>query len=470
MQGLNRQNIPTQPQLTPKIIEFGTGNFIRAFANSMIQKLNEETDFKGSVVMVKPTSSQSNAYKNLLAQNGLYHVITRGIENGEVVDKSKLITCVEKVIHPWLEFEEYLKLAKSETLEVVLTNVTEAGVVFDANDQFSDAPAASSPGKMTQLLYERFQHFNGDASKGWIFIPCELLQDNGQKLRDCILQFVEHWNLGEEFKNWVINCNTFCDTLVDRIVPGFPHATAAEIKEQLGFDDQLLVAAEPYHIWAIEAPEKVQQLLPFDKIGLNVRYTDELEKYRTLKVRILNGAHTSMVPVGVLAGRELVRETVETSPTKEYVQDVIFKEILPTLDFPQEELEAYANDVLDRFKNPFIRHKLLDIALNCVSKFRPRVFSSIVPFYEKFNAIPDNMAKAVAALIYFYKGEKNPLRDEAKHIEFFGNLWSTYEQNQDLDALISSVLAYETAWEKDLNEIKGLKEVVKKHLEGYVNV
>ena len=393
MQELNRQNIPTQPTLTPKIIEFGTGNFIRAFANSMIQKLYEESDFAGSVVMVIPTSSQYAAY----------NVVTRGIENGEVVNESKLITCVEQVVHPWLEFEKYLELAESETLEIILTNVTEAGVVFDADDQFSDAPAASSPGKMTQLLYKRFQHFDGDVSKGWIFIPCELLQDNGQKLRDC-----DHWNLGYDFKYWIFNCNTFCDTLVDRIVPGFPQESAAKIQEKLGFNDQLLVAAEPFHIWAIEAPEIVQQLLPFDKIGLNVRYTDSLEKYRTLKVRILNGAHTSMVPVGVLAGKETVRETLETAPTSEFVQDVIFKEILPTLDFPQEELERYANDILDRFKNPFIRHKLLDISLNSISKFKTRVLSSLLPICEKFNTIPGNMAKSIAAIIYYYKGEKNP--------------------------------------------------------------
>jgi len=467
MQVLNRQNISTQPLLIPKIIEFGTGNFIRAFANSIIQKLNKETDFAGSVVMVKPTLSQNAVYKNLLAQEGLYHVVTRGIASGEVVDKSDLITCVEQVIHPWLKFEEYLKLAEIETLKIVLTNVTEAGVVFDANDQFSDAPAASSPGKMTQLLYKRFQHFNGDTSKGWIFIPCELLQDNGKKLRDCILQFVDHWQLGADFRNWIINANTFCDTLVDRIVPGFPYENATEIQKQLGFDDQLLVAAEPYHIWAIKAPEKVQQLLPFDKIGLNVQYTDDLERFRTLKVRILNGAHTSMVPVGVLAGIETVRETVETSPTQKFVQNVIFKEILPTLDFPQEELERYANDVLDRFKNPFIRHKLLDISLNSVSKFKTRVISSLIPFYEQFNAIPDNMAKSFAALIYFYKGEKNPLRDDVKHIEFFGGGWIAYEQNQDLDELISKVLSYEIAWGKDLNKVKGLKEVIRVHLEEY---
>lgn len=469
MQALNRQNKPTLTSLTPKIIEFGTGNFIRAFANSMIQKLNEETDFAGSVVMVKPTISQSTVYKNLLAQNGLYHVVTRGIANGEVVNESKLITCVEKVIHPWLEFEQYLELAKSKTLEVVLTNVTEAGVVFEATNQFSDTPATSSPGKITQLLYQRFQHFNGDTSKGWIFIPCELLKDNGAKLRDCILQFVAHWDLGEEFKNWIINCNTFCDTLVDRIVPGFPHENAVEIQEQLGFEDQLLVAAEPYHIWAIEAPQAVQQLLPFDRIGLNVRYTDSLEKYRTLKVRILNGAHTSMVPVGVLAGMETVRETVEISPTAAFVENVIFKEILPTLDFPQEELKRYANDILDRFKNPFIRHKLLDISLNSISKFKTRVLSSLIPFYEKFDAIPENMSKSFAALIYFYKGEENPLRDDVKHIEFFGELWSVYEQTQDLDTLISKVLAYDTAWGKDLNEMNGLKSSILIHLKHFIS-
>ncbi len=452
------------------VLQFGTGNFLRAFADRMIEELNEKTGFNGSVVMVKTTPSRSETFQYLKEQEGLFHLLTRGIEKGRVVHQNKIVTCVKRLIHPWQEFDHYLKLAESETLKFVISNTTEAGITFDEKDVLSDRPANSFPGKLTQLLYRRFQHFGGDLTKGWLFLPCELIEKNGLQLEECILRYARHWQLGKKFEKWVHQANTFCNTLVDQIVSGFPQEKAAAIQGELGFEDRLMMVAEPYHLWAIEAPVAVKETLPFDKTGLNVRFTNDLTPFRKLKIRILNGAHTAMMPVGLLAGLTTVRETVEHPETGAFVRRLIFEEILPTLDFPERELEKYTEQVLDRFRNPYLQHRLLDISLHSISKFHIRLLPSLLEYVRRRNALPEHLVSALGALIIFYKSEKNRSREEPRHASFFKKIWSEFEGNAKASELVEKVLKYNAGWGTELSGIPGLAERLTEHLEKFSGV
>lgn len=458
---------PPARRVPERVLQFGTGNFLRAFADRMIDDLNEKTDFDGSVVLVKTTPSRSEIFQNLKNQEGLFHLLTRGVEKGRVVHENKLVTCVQRLIHPWLEFDNYLKLAESPTLKFVISNTTEVGISFDEKDSFSDWSATSFPGKLTQLLYRRFQHFEGDLTKGWQFLPCELIEENGQQLENCILRYARYWQLGKGFEEWIQSANTFCNTLVDQIVSGFPKLEGPEIQRELGFVDRLMVVAEPYHLWAIEATDEVKEALPFDKIGLNVHFTNDLSPFRIRKVRILNGAHTAMVPLGYLAGLETVRETVEHPQTGAFVRRLIFEEILPTLDFPEKELEKYANEVLDRFRNPFLQHRLFDISLHSISKFKIRLLPSLLEYVRRRKALPECLVYALGALINFYKNEKKISREEPRHLAFFKKIWSEYDADRDARQLVEKVLKYSADWGTELSGIPGLSERLTEHLEKF---
>lgn len=445
-----------------RIMQFGAGNFLRAFTNWMIDVLNEETAFNGDVLIIKPT--EKGDYKSLRNQDGLYHVLTRGIKNGKEIDDLKCINCVQQIIHPYKEFEKYLQSAHFDNIRFIFSNTTESGIRFNKEDRLDDTPALEYPGKLTQWLFERFKHFKGQKDKGCIIIPCELIKDNGVATKQMILNYIDSWDLEGEFLNWIEKSCIFCNTLVDRIVTGFPHNDAEGIFNRIGSKDKLLTSAEPYHLFVIEGPENIKVELPFHKTDLNVIFTNNLTKYREIKVRILNGAHTALVPVAYLSGFRTVGEAIRDPEINKYIQQLIGENILLTLDYQEDELKQYSKDVLERFKNPFIEHKLMDISLNSISKFGTRLLPSLLAYVSRKNELPQYIVKALAALIVFYKGEYGgeiiQLRDSGQVIDYFEKQWSMVNTNDDIIKFTESVLANEKLWDLNLNNIPGLTSAV----------
>jgi len=438
-----------------KIVQFGEGNFLRAFIDWMFDKLNEKGSFNGNIALVQPIE---NGLSDLInSQDGLYHVFTKGLDNGNFVEETRLIKSVQKCINPYDSFAEYQSLAELESLEFIISNTTEAGIQFIDEELVEGKVATSYPGKLTQLLLKRFETFNGAKDKGLTILPCELINDNGGELKSCILKYIDSWNLSSDFKTWILEANSFHNTLVDRIVTGYPKDNILEYQEEVGYKDNLIVTAEHYHLWVIEKGDnqKLEQI--FADSGLNVLLVDNLQPYRIRKVRVLNGAHTSMVPVGLLNGNVTVRQTVEETFTKDFVNQVIYDEICPILDFSKEEITNYADEIINRFKNPSVVHNLSSIALNSISKFKVRVLPSMLEYNEKYNKLPDNLTFALASLIIFYKGTNDmPVNDDKQIVEFFAELW----KNSSVEELVVKVFENETLWGQNLTKVEGLSDIV----------
>ena len=455
---LNRNNIPAPQNHPVKVLQFGEGNFLRAFVDWIIDILNEKADFNGAVSIVQPLPNGMGAVLN--EQDGLYHLVLNGIRNGSLVRENRLIKCVKEVINPFTDTSAYLSQAENEHLQFIVSNTTEAGIAFSAADTDPAALASTFPGKLTSFLYRRFQFFNGSPESGLTFLPCELIEKNGDNLRNTILQYIAHWQLPESFRSWIETHNIFCNTLVDRIVPGFPADTIEEIRNEIGFSDKLVVKAEPFHLWVIEAPESVRKAFPADKAGLEVKFVDDLTPYRTRKVRILNGAHTAMVPIAYLKGLRTVQEMVEDVFTGDVLRKLVFNEIIPTLDLPESELKSFADDVLERFRNPFIRHELISIALNSVSKFKVRVLPSLLTYIDRKGTLPEILVTSLASLIVFYRGAFNgisiPLNDSPEVLTFFSNAW----KKGDVNATVHVVLGNVSFWDQDLTQVPGLEKAV----------
>ncbi len=462
MKPLHRKNIPSDQSRPLKIVQFGTGNFLRGFADWMVDLLNEKTDFNGDIQMVQVHSHQPAAGIN--AQDGLYHLLTRGFQKGQTVEEDRLIQCIRGAINPYIDYPAFLALGNEPELEFVFSNTTEAGIYFEENDKDRTLTPDAFPGKLAAMLYQRFTHFNGDPEKGLVILPCELVESNGDKLKENVLRYANLWNLPGSFEDWLVKYNSFCNTLVDRIVPGFPVEAAPKIQQQLGFRDEQLVIAEPFHFWAIEGPEWLPEAFPVEKLGLNVKFVDDLSPFRTRKVRILNGAHTSMVPVAYLNGQRLVKEVMDDSEASEFVEKTIFEEIIPSMDLSPDLAEPFAADVLDRFRNPFIKHKLMDISLNSIAKWKVRVLPSLLAYIQKKDRLPPHLCKAFAALLVFYrghyKGEPIPLRDKEENLHYFDQLWKI----KTPEDLVGSVLSRIDFWDEDLNLVPGLSEVLIKEI------
>ena len=458
---LNQKNISKQTRPI-KVLQFGEGNFLRAFADWIIDILNEKAGFNGNIHIVQPI--QNGMGDKVKEQDGLYHVVLNGIANQKPVREIRLITCVDGVTNPFVNFQAYLDLAVNPDLKFIISNTTEAGIVFNPKDTNPEVLSESFPGKLTTLLYHRFKMMGGSPQSGLILLPCELVEKNGQLLRTAILQYINHWQLPDAFKKWITESNTFCNTLVDRIVPGFPRETISEIQHEIGFEDNLVVMAEPFHLWVIEGPSHVQEALPTTKAGLQVIYAKDLTPYRTRKVRILNGAHTAMVPVAYLNGLRTVRESIEDPKTGEFMRKLIFEEIIPTLDLPESELKKFADDVIERFQNPFIKHELSSIALNSISKFKVRVLPSILKYAELKNTLPGKLLYSLACLIRFYKGDwkgqQVPVADTPEIVQFFNAVW----ENGTPEEVVQQTLANTSFWDQDLTKIDGLKDAVVHHL------
>ena len=383
-----------------KVLQFGEGCFLRAFVDLMIDIANEKGAFDGNIVIVKPRETGDvDLFKK---QDSLYTVILRGIENGEVVDSRRIVTSVEKTLHCKNDFDEYIALAELDTLEFIVSNTTEAGITLDVTDSFDGLPK-TYPGKLTQFLYRRWEHFNGDMDKGLIILPVELIEDNGKKLLQYVLKLADVWQLPEGFKAWVKNGCVFCNTLVDRIVTGYPKNDYEALWQRLGFKDELLNVGEPFALWVIESERDISDRLPFDRLGLPVVFCNDLRPYRECKVRVLNGAHTSSVLIGYLAGFDIVRDCMNDQSVGEFVRRTVMEEISPLVPLNDAEVKSFAESVFERFKNPFIDHSLLAISLNSVSKWKSRVLPTFKDYYEKYGTLPKMLTFSFAALLAFYR-------------------------------------------------------------------
>ena len=465
---LNR-TLSNKPNTNPeRILQFGGGNFLRAFCDWMFDVLNKTTDFNGSVVVVKPT--KRGDYTELREQEGLFHVALDGVRKGELVSEVTLVESVSRVIQPYTEWEAFLATAENPEMRFIVSNTTEAGIKFSEMDEFTDQPPHEFPAKLTKWLHHRFKYFNGASDKGCIMLPCELIEDNGIALRDAILNYARHWNLGFDFQDWITEHNHFCSTLVDRIVSGYPKDRAAAIYKQTGFNDPLLVAGEDYHSWVIKAPSFVQNELPFSKTDLNVQFVEELAAYREMKVRILNGAHTSLVPVGYLAGIRTVKESMDDPAVSNHVMQVLSKEVKPTLtDFKETEIDEFIKSVLDRFRNPTLKHYLISISLNSTSKFQARLLPAFTEYTEANGTFPNRIAFSLACMIRFYKGdfngEKIDVKDDTEVLEFFSNEWNKVDSGaQSLEDLVRSTLSNPTIVGDDLTKYEGLVVFITKSI------
>lgn len=463
MNTLNRRDFPGA-QYPERIIQFGEGNFLRAFVDWQIDLLNEHTDLNAGVVIVRPI--QSDFPPSLNTQDGLYTTIIRGLNGqGKAVSESRLIRSVNREIDVYGQYDAFLKLAHNPDMRFVFSNTTEAGISYNAGDRFADAPAVSYPAKLTRLLFERYSHFNGAADKGWIIIPCELIDYNGDALRELVLRYAREWALPAAFIQWLNEANSFCSTLVDRIVTGYPRDEEATLEAELGYHDGFLDTAEHFYLFVIQGPASLAQELRLDKYPLNVLIVNDIRPYKERKVAILNGAHTALVPVAFQAGLETVGEAMNDAEICAFVEKAIYQEIIPVLDLPRDELESFASAVTGRFRNPYIRHQLLSIALNGMTKYRTRILPQLLAGHKASGQLPARLTFALAALIAFYRGERNgenyTVQDDAFWLERYQLLWAQHRDQQlSTRELVQSVLSVSEHWEQDLTQVTGLVDQV----------
>ncbi|GHU21152.1 altronate oxidoreductase [Spirochaetia bacterium] len=465
-------------QRPEKVLQYGEGNFLRAFVDWQIDITNEKTDFNGNVVIVQPLEHGLGDAIN--AQKGLYTTVLRGMQSGKAVEEFRPITSVSRCINPYNDFNEYIRCAENPDLRFVISNTTEAGIAYNAHDRLDDTPQTSFPGKVTAFLYRRFEYFHGDPDKALVFIPCELIDKNGDKLKEIVEQYAAEWNLGDNFRVWLDLCD-FCNSLVDRIVPGYPKDEYGILCKKIGYEDTLLDAAEIFHLWVIETKCDHSAEFPLVKAGLNVIWTNDMSFYRTRKVRILNGAHTSTVPAAFLYGLNTVEDCIHDPLIFSLMKKGIFEEIIPSMDGNISELQSYAHDVLERFANPFIKHQLLSITLNSVSKFKTRILPSITGYIAKKSGVPPVLAFSCAALIAFYKGKNHtnneltgmrgsepyPIKDGDAILAAFSGLYS--DSTLSHKDIVHTILSNTGWWGEDLTLYAGFEETVAGFFTGIQN-
>ena len=486
--------------LPEKVLQFGEGNFLRAFVDFFIDQLNEQGHFNGSIAVVQPIAQ--GMVEALNAQDCCYTVVLRGLEDNKPVAEKRIVTSISRGINPYADFDAYMATMKNPDLRLIVSNTTEAGIAYLETDKLTDRPPASFPGKVTALLFERYQQFGGDASKGFIFLPCELIDNSGDNLKAIVLRHAENWKLPQEFITWVKEANYFANTLVDRIVTGYPRDEVASFEAELGYKDDLLVTGEIFHFFAIEAPpaavKEMEEAMPFQKAGLNVVLSDDITPYKLRKVRILNGSHTMSVLAAFLSGKETVGEMMADPLFVEYLRKGIYQEIIPTLDLDAENLNSFAASVFDRFANPHIKHYLLSIALNSVSKFKARVLPTILDYHKKTGSLPDVLTFGFAALLAFYNGdemrdgaligyndefEEYKIQDSPEILEFFKAQWQPWQghstndtalfdelMNDVLEPIVKGICAEKSLWDMDLNDVPGFVDKVVGYLKDIFSV
>ncbi len=452
-----------------KVLQFGEGNFLRAFVNYWFDLANEKADWNGKCVLVQPIAP--GLAKMINEQEGLYTLYLRGSQNGQKVDDMRVISSVSRCLNPYekADFDAMMEVAVSDDLEIIVSNTTEAGIVYDPACQLTDEPCASFPGKLTQVLYARFQ-----AKKpGVIMLACELIDNNGKELLKCVNQYIEQWGLSEEFKSYVNNDCTFCGSLVDRIVPGRirdPQEVAA-LEQKHGYVDPLLDVGEVFGVWVIEGDEKLNDVLPFRKAGIEdkVFVTPDMTPYKKRKVRILNGAHTGFVLGAYLGGYDIVRDCMQDATVCGFMNKMLLDEIVPILPLDQEDCKNFASAVQDRFNNPFVNHELMSISLNSTSKWRARNMPSFLEYIEKTGKLPTCLTMSFAAYMAFFSNDIQELNDKGlvcrrpKGNEYVcsDDRWALefyYEhRNDSVEELVHAVMTNEQMWGQDLTAIAGFE-------------
>ncbi|MDE5665224.1 MAG: tagaturonate reductase [Duncaniella sp.] len=478
MKALNKLTAP-KAVAPERIIQFGEGNFLRAFVDWIIKNMNDKTDFNSSVVVVQGTPD-AFVTQLLEGQDCLYHVNLQGRLDGEVINSLTRIDVISRALSPFTQFDAFLALADQPEMRFVISNTTEAGIAFDPECKLSDRPAASYPGKLTQLLYRRFKTFNGAADKGFIIMPCERLFENRHHLKEIIFKYIDLWKeeLGsdyEAFKSWFSDSCYVCATLVDRIVPGFPRKDINEIQEKLGYRDNLVVQGEAFHLWVIERAsnisiEQLRAEFPAEKAGLQVLITDSEAPYHERKVTLLNGPHTVLSPVAFLSGVNIVRDACNHPVIGKYINKVQFDELMQTLNLPMEELQKFGADVLERFNNPYVDHQVTSIMLNSFPKYQTRDLPGLKTYLERKGELPKGLVLGLAALITYYKGGKREdgteivPKDDQKIMDLLTELWATGDTRKVAEGVLA---AKDLIWGEehgDLNTIPGLTDLVTEYL------
>lgn len=464
---LNRQTAAEAKSYPTRILQFGEGNFLRAFTDWIVHVMNKEVDFNSGIDVVQPLSF--GMVDALEKQDNLYHVLLKGIKDGEPVQEYVLVDAINNSINPYEEYAEYEKSILNPDLRFVVSNTTEAGISWDGSDTLDMEPQNSFPGKVASLLYKRFKHFNGDSSKGLIFFTCELIDRNGDMLKKFVLQHADNWKLEDEFKNWVNDSCYFANTLVDRIVPGFPKEDIEEIHKELGFEDNLVVVGEYFHFWVIEAPEWVKDEFPAEKAGLQVKFVDDMTAYREQKVQVLNGCHTGSYAVAHLSGIETVKEAYDDEQVGAFMRQLVYEEVVPVLEGDEAELKDFADKILERFANPYIRHLWQSIALNANSKWETRNLPTLLSYHEKFGKYPARTLFSLAALIAYFRGEVDgksyDIQDDQWLLDFYKEAWAKYDGNKEpLKELVESFLKLEQLWKKDMTQMPSLVDGVTDYL------
>lgn len=470
---LNKQTAP-KSVMPERIIQFGEGNFLRAFIDWIVWNMDAKTNFNGSVVVVQPIEKGMVDWLN--GQDCLYHVNLQGRLNGEAVNSLERIDVISRALNPYSQNAAFMALAEQPDIRFVISNTTEAGITFDPACKFTDAPASSYPGKLVQLLYRRYKTFNGDPKKGLIFMPCELIFLNGHHLKECIYQYIELWknDLGADyagFKEWFTNYNYVCATLVDRIVPGFPRKDIAAIQEKVGYNDNLVVQAEIFHLWVIEKPENmsIEELraeFPADKAGLHVLIAESEKPYHERKVTLLNGPHTVLSPVAYLSGLNIVRDACNHEVIGQYIHKVQFEELMETLNLPMDELKQFASDVLERFNNPYVDHAVTSIMLNSFPKFETRDLPGLKVYLQRKGALPKGLVLGLAAIITYYKGgvraDGAPIEpnDAQEIMDLLKQLWATGDTRKVAEGVLGATDIIWKESKQDLNTIPGLTDMV----------
>lgn len=440
----------------------------------MIQELNNAGVYNGNVAVVQP--QPFGRVNELAKQDGLYTVIQEGVQNGEFISQSQIIDIISEFVDPYADYLSYLKLAEIETLEFIISNTTEAGIVLDESDSIAATPPHTFPGKVLAFLYHRYRHFNGDRSKGLYIVPCELIDNNGDELHRCVKRLAEIHQLEDEFMVWLEEANTFTNTLVDRIVPGYPAKRVDEFTNQFGYIDHNMVLGEVFHLWVIEDRNGISSVLKGEEAGLNILFTKDIKPYKIRKVRILNGLHTLMVPVAYLNGIDTVGETMNDELMLAYLNKTVEDEMIPATEhyLTQEELHQFAKEVYDRFNNPRVRHELMSIALNSTAKFKSRLLPTALDYIERYGEFPKYIAFSLASLLVFFRGKRGDesiaLQDDQSFLTLYATLWNQYEEGSiTISEMVTQFLGMVDHWEQDLNKIPGLTKYVTQTVENILN-
>lgn len=464
--------------LPEKILQFGSGGFLRAFADYFIDRANRQGVFNGRIVVVQSTGGSRG--NTLHEQGGLFTLCVQGLENGAPLESYTVISSISRTLSAHEEWLHVLQCAANPQLELVLSNTTEVGIAFDESDALALQPPRSFPGKLVAFLYERFKIFNGAADKGLIIIPCELVDNNADLLREIVLKLAQKWELGEAFAQWLMHANRFCNSLVDRIVPGTPVPEAlSQHAQKLGYEDRLLTCAEVYSLWAIQGEDVLRRRLAFAAVNPTIIVTEDITPYRERKVRILNGTHTLTVPAAFLLGNRIVRDNMNHALTAKFIERIIFDEIVPSLEVDRESATVFAHEVLARWRNPFLQHKLIDITLHSTSKMRARNVPTILRYYQKMKKTPRLIAFGFAAYLLFMRGtekqngkfygkrgeELYPINDE--QAEYFFERWRHVNAAElaTIEDFVKTVCGNENLWGASLAALAGFVETVSTELQ-----